>query len=551
LFGKNTFPEKNMAKRGGNCLLALVFFATLWNLNIPLVQAQAIPRSRQAIKYLNPIHEKSYLNECQDRVIKKKSFKSTMIDGAEPIANREVGLFASVENSQLSDGIYLEELLNRPEVSGVACLLTWSQLEPTENVYNWHLLDELLGKLSRNQKLLLLRVSTCGVDAPTSQADKANLSDTPKWVFDAGVKALPYTGRDSKEHLMPIYWDSTYLAKWSNFIHELGARYDKNTNMHSIGITGGGALGSTLIVPDFLANKANYDALEQKLKTEFGMNPRQLVEHWKYVADLFPKAFPTARLNFDIDPPTPNRAGQDTLDEICDYLVFRYGERIYLTRQNVCDAKHGFDQYRILLKFRPDTLTGYELSSTINPDSLDKIAKLALDDGISFAEVPAQFFSSKDARIKTALEQLRAHLGYQLVSQKIDFPSNVRSGEPLRAAFTFLNLGAAAPMKPSRYLDKDRASSYRIQLELRDSSGKPVVLSLHTPSVPTNRWATGKSINWEEELKMPKLPPGTYSVWVSLVDTDSKRKLNVLDATSKDRPRTKFDIAAGSVKVVE
>lgn len=82
------------------------------------------------------------------------------------------------------------------------------------------------------------------------------------------------------------------------------------------------------------------------------------MEHWKYVADIFPKAFPHTRLNFDIDPPTPNRAGQDSLDEISDYLIYRYGQRIYLTRQGIGDAKHGFDQYRVLLKFHGDTLTG-------------------------------------------------------------------------------------------------------------------------------------------------------------------------------------------------
>jgi hypothetical protein len=544
-------------------------FATLWNLSL---NAWATPNTKQVIQYLNPIHEKSYLNESQDRAIKKKSFKSSALEGSQPIANCEIGLFATLDSQKLagpSSLAYLcdvDNLLKHPSVNGISCLIAWKQLEPSENTYNWQILDELLDKCARYHKPLILRVSTCGIDSAfdakgnRNDTDKASpqdtskaTSDTPQWVFASGVKSLLYAESDGEPHLMPIFWDNTYLAKWSNFVQALGARYDKNPNLHSVGITGGGTLGSTNVVPDFTSNKANYEDLSNKLKSEFGMSPRQLVEHWKYVSDLFPKAFPTARLNFDIDPPTPNRAGQDTLDEICDYLVFRYGERIYLTRQDVINAKHGFDQYRIILKFKGDTLTGYQLGPKVQPEVLEKISQTALDDGISFAEIPCQFFLSHDESITKWLGELRAHLGYQLVSQKVDVATPIKSGEPLKAAFTFLNLGSAAPMKPSRYFDKDRASSYKVQLELRDQSGKPVVLSLHTPSIPTNRWLGRKPVSWEEELKMPKLAPGQYSVWVSLVDADSNRKLNLLDARSEGNPNPhpECEIAAGTVQVVE
>jgi len=526
--------------------LTLLAIAALWNLNCDF--ALAAPNPKQVIQYLNPIHEKSYQNESQDRAIKKKSFKSQEIEGVKAIANPEIGLFAILDNDKLNDSAYVDSLLKDESINGLSCLIAWKELEASEDVYNWKVLDDLLAKCASSRKLLIFRVSTCGID--TGVGGK-NSSDTPHWVFDSGAKSLPYEGVDGKEHLMPIFWDGTYLAKWSNFIRSLGERYDKNAGIHSIGITGGGTLGSTNVVPDFTANKGNYDTLAAKLKSDFGMCPRQLVEHWKYVSDIFPKAFPTARLNFDIDPPTPNRAGQDTLDEISDYLVFRYGERIYLTRQNVSNAKHGFDQYRVLLKFKGDTLTGYQVSPLVTGEALGKIAQISLDDGISFAEIPGTLCLSKDDDIAKCLQGLRSHLGYQLVSQKVNLPADLKSGEALKASFTFLNLGSAAALKPSRYLDKDRASSYKVQLELRDQQGKPVVLSLHTPTIPTNRWAAGKPVSWQEDLKMPRLAPGQYSVWISLVDPDSKRKLNVLNATGTKDPQLGFEFSAGSVRVTQ
>lgn len=496
-------------------------------------------KAGEFLKYFNPVHEKTYLNDSQDRIIKKRSFKGTEIAGAQAISNKELGLFAVVDLAQIKDDNLLKDILAQPSVNGLSVMVPWSSAEPTEGQYDWKQIDHLLELAAQNKKSVILRVTTCGLTD----------SDTPKWVYDAGAKSVSFTAAEGKPCVMPIFWDSSYLAKWSNFINALGSRYDKNQALHSVGITGGGVSGGTLVIPN-IENKEEHTKVETSLKSEFGMNQRQLVQHWKYVADLFPHAFPTCRLNFDIDPPTANRAGEDSLDEISDYLIYRYGQRVYLTRQNIADAKHGFDQYRVLLKFKPDTVTGYRLAPAITAESLDKLAKFALDDGISFVEVPAQFFTAKNDTVVKTLEQLRSKLGYQLVSQNITLPADIKSGQPLKASFTFLNLGSAPAMRPSRQFDKDVASSYKVQLELRDGNGKPVMLSLHTPEIPTQKWIAGKPVTWEEELKMPKLTPGQYSVFLSLVDVDTKRKLQMLDAVTPDHMTAQDTIAAGKLQVV-
>src|SRR5579875_955851 len=498
------------------------------------------------LKYFNPVQKKSYLNESQDRVIKKKAFKTTAQADMVPVPNREIGIFAVIKPGDLADDKLTEGLLARPDVNGLSVTLPWKQLEPAEDEFNWTGVDHLLDIVKQHDKTLILRVSTGGLDLPGEE------SDTPGWVFDAGVQSLTYTGADGKSRRIPIFWDSNYLANWRNFVKAMARRYDSNPAIHSIGITGGGIAGGTAVVPD-LPGGGNKDAareLEQKLKKEFGMNQRQLVEHWKYVADIFPKYFTSARLNFDIDPPVAHRAGQDALDEISDYLIYRYGQRIYLTRQNVADDRHGFDQYRVLLKFRHDTLTGYQLSPGIKPGSLQKLAQNALDDGVSFAEVPTALLASQEAAVKGPLAYLASHVGYEILSRKATVAPEIRSGQPLKASFSFLNLGAAAPMRPNRTFDKDVASSYRVLIELRAADGKPVVLSLHTPPTPTNEWVSGKPVSYEEELKMPQLPPGDYTVFLWMVDADKKRKLQLLDAISQDRPTPAYSIPLGKVHVL-
>ena len=512
----------------------------------------------ELMKYLNPLQKKGYLNQAQDRIIKKKSFKTGDLPAGPVVSNKELGFFAIVPPARFADSQYVEDLLSNQRVNGISVLIPWKLLEPGDDEYNWQTVDSLLSLCEKSQKSLILRVSTCGVDLPAQsdgsggQAD----SDTPSWVFAQGAQSVSYSSADGKKHLMPVFWDAKYLASWGNFIKSLGKRYDASPSLHSVGITGGGFAGGTAVVPDCSGTsstreeKAEAASLMQTLQKDHGMTSRQLVEHWKYVADVFPKRFPTARLNFAINAPTLNRAGEDTLDEISDYLVYRYGERIYLTRQNLRSARHGFDDYRVLLKFRNDTLTGEQLTAELPAKDMERLARFALDDGISFLEMTPELLSSSDPDTQAALDKLASHIGFQVLSQKAELPAEVVSGEPLKVSFSFLNLGAALPLRPERQFDKDMAASFKVQVELRGADGKAVVQNIHTPGTPTNKWTPGTVVSWQEDLKMPPLPPGQYRAFLSLIDPVTKRSVNILDGTVAERLVPSASIALGTIRVV-
>lgn len=519
-------------------------------------------KTKEFFKYLNPIPEKNYTNESQDRVIKKRKFKPIAFPGAKPILNPELGLFAIIPTEKTSDIAFMEELAARPDVNGISIMVPWQSIEKTEGECDFSAIDQAIEVVKKHNKTLILRVTTCGLNDGVK-------SDTPDWVFQAGVKTLTYKDSEGKEHQAPIFWDGTYMAKWSNFIASLGEKYDNNKYIHSVGITGGGVLGSTLVVPDFAVfedqdsetlaqegaagatgSKSAYGELCNILRKEHKMSERQLVEHWKYVGDIFPKAFKNVPLNFDINPPLLGRKGQDALDEISDYLVYRYGQRVYLTRQNIKNAKHGFDQYRVFLKFHPDTLTGYRLRPDFDLAEAAKLVNMAGEDGISFCEVPPEVLKSEDATVKAALSDIQSHLGYQIISKEVKIPNNAKVGEPLNASFTFLNLGATGAMLPSRHNDKDVPSSYKIQLELRNETGKVVFRSHHTPVIPTYDWVSDKPITWEKQLRMPEhMKPGKYSVYLSLLEPDSKKHIRFLNAIAQGDPKTELEAPLGSIEI--
>jgi len=521
-------------------------------------------KTKEFFKYLNPVPEKNYTNESQDRVIKKKKFKPIAYPGAKPVLNPELGLFAIIPNEKINDMAFMEELAARPDVNGLSIMLPWQSIEKSEGEYDFSAIDRALEIVKKQNKTLILRVTTCGLSN-----DSGVKSDTPDWVFQAGVKSITYKDNEGKEHQAPVFWDGTYMAKWSNFISALGEKYDDNKSIHSVGITGGGVLGSTLVVPDFAvfedqdsealaqegaagatAPKSAYGELCSILRKEHKMSERQLVEHWKYVGDIFPKAFKKVPLNFDINPPLLGRKGQDALDEITDYLVYRYGQRVYLTRQNIKNGKHGFDQYRVFLKFHPDTLTGYRLRPDFDLAETAKLPHMAGEDGISFCEVPPEVLKSEDATVKASLNDLQSHLGYQIVSKEVKIPNSAKVGEPLNASFTFLNLGATGAMVPSRHNDKDVPSSYKIQLELRNESGKVVFRSHHTPVIPTYDWVSDKPITWEKQLRMPEhMQTGKYSVYLSLLEPDSKKHIKFLNAIAQGDPKTEMEAPLGSIEI--
>jgi hypothetical protein len=523
-------------------------------------QTMAKNRATGYLKYLNPLpQKKGYLNESQDRLIKKQKFNVGDLNAGKLIRNPEQGLFVILSSDKLCQTESADALLSDEKVSGISVLIPWKVLEPAEEKYDWTVLDGLLALCQKHNKTMILRVSTCGVDQP-GEGGKA-CADTPAWVWETGAKSVKYLDKSGNPHLMPIFWDQTYLAAFSNFINEMGSRYDKNVLIHSVGITGGGFRGGTAVLPGFIeakggektaSNESGLTSAEQiddYLRKQQEMTQKKIVDHWKYVADLFPQAFANTRLNFAINPPTPNRAGEDALDEISDYLLFRYGQHIYITRQDLKNGRHGFDDYRVQLKFRQDTYCGVSLLPGLDADDMARLSRTALDDGISFVELPPEILSSPDPVIKQSLDKLAGHLGYQIITQKAAIPAEIQAGDPLKAEFSFVNAGDTSPKRPVREMDKDVASSYQIMIELKDASGKVVARILHTPDKKTERWKSGEIISWQKSLKMPQLPGGEYQASVSLYDRGLDRKLNILDGRDAENQQVGNEIALGKLKI--
>src|SRR5438477_8528686 len=88
-------------------------------LSVVAVPAFSKNEAVELLKYLNPIQEKGYVNEKQDRLIKKKSFKASELPNIEPAWNKEIGLFAEVNPKEIDNPAAIENLLAKPNVNGL------------------------------------------------------------------------------------------------------------------------------------------------------------------------------------------------------------------------------------------------------------------------------------------------------------------------------------------------------------------------------------------------------------------------------------------------
>jgi len=103
--------------------------------------------------------------------------------------------------------------------------IRWSVLNPEEGVYNWDPLDVQLNQAIKNGKQYAFRVFTMAGEIYGGHA-------VPKWVLRKGALILP-----SGE---PDYSNCVYQEEWGRFVEKLVERYDGNTNIAFIDISGYG-----------------------------------------------------------------------------------------------------------------------------------------------------------------------------------------------------------------------------------------------------------------------------------------------------------------------
>lgn len=147
--------------------------------------------------------------------------------------------YQAIRIVSFGDNCNLEADANLANVYAGNVLVYWSQIETSENIYNWSPIDTPAQAWINAGKHWILRVSTCGQAGWTSSCSNymqnVSAQGTPQWVLNAmhtaGDNPASYTVNGA---VVPKYWSTTFISKFNNFLKALGQRYNGSDSLEYV-----------------------------------------------------------------------------------------------------------------------------------------------------------------------------------------------------------------------------------------------------------------------------------------------------------------------------
>jgi Beta-galactosidase len=130
------------------------------------------------------------------------------------IAEIPNGVFALIKGSAPTG----PSVLSNPDVDGISLRTGWEDVNPSEDVYDWHYFDTEIQKATNAGKKVLIRVVEGG-------------TNIPQWVLDASAAASEPTFSFYSSGVLitqPVFWAPTLLANKAKLMAAFGARYNAN-----------------------------------------------------------------------------------------------------------------------------------------------------------------------------------------------------------------------------------------------------------------------------------------------------------------------------------
>ncbi|MBV8359428.1 MAG: beta-galactosidase [Deltaproteobacteria bacterium] len=189
-----------------------------------------------------------------------------------------------------------EWVLNDPYIDGIAYRATWSKLEPRDSEYFFSELDNVLAQARSYGKGVSLIV----------QAGHT----TPTWVYAQGAAAFHFVWDQNygaalcSDAKIPVPWDPIFQANWASFLGTLGRRYNSNSTLVFVYLTGINGSGAETALPANNGKNPIYDTNGAVLCMSnndawrwqaIGYTRQRVEAAWIQIANLYAAAFPQKR----------------------------------------------------------------------------------------------------------------------------------------------------------------------------------------------------------------------------------------------------------------
>jgi hypothetical protein len=192
----------------------------------------------------------------------------------------DYGVFALVGDS----ASVLSTSLQNSSVDGISLRQSWSEVEPTDGVYDFTYLDSQVKAARSAGKLVAIAI-------------KAGVG-TPAWLFNEGARGFNTVDPSGCQNVVvPVPWDPVFLSKWTTFIQKVGAHY-AGTPIGRIQLTGFNLGTEETLLPANTGQvvqgcTTNNDVQEWQ---DLGYTGALVKSAWTRITATFAGAFPGSRV---------------------------------------------------------------------------------------------------------------------------------------------------------------------------------------------------------------------------------------------------------------
>lgn len=296
-------------------------------------------------------------------------FFFTLQLAAQIISPPPTGIFCSCgPTTGVGPGSVNPTIASKPFVKGILVRVGWQLMEPSDNQYNWSLIDEQIAAAQSFGKKISLAIGS-GISIP-------------QWVLNAGTQSLVTSVPFNDTIAVP--WDSIYLDQWTEFISALGNRYQNDTTIVLVYMTHSTSNGYEMQLP-FVTTPSLQAA---------GYTDAKMIQSWKTVINAFNMAFPNHYLTNDFHPVNgSNAVGDSVYAHAVEVMGDRYGASAWWWTQkntNVYPA-----QYTILQNSATNNpFSGVQMayngtndSTAFGPGGMPVALELAISHGVCYWEI--------------------------------------------------------------------------------------------------------------------------------------------------------------------
>lgn len=185
----------------------------------------------------------------------------------------------------------IDALLGNPAISGIAFRPLWSDLEPSDNSFDFSKIDDVLSRLSSHGKTLQL-IIVPGFYSPSWLVSQLPSCD-PQPTAGCGKASfkIPYGPNAGKTADLPLPWNQTYKAAWQNFLSNLAKQYGNNNNFVSIAVAGPTSVSAEMSMPDDLTKWSKLLKFFYPNDSSYWDSDKAFVSEWQKMIDFYGQTF--------------------------------------------------------------------------------------------------------------------------------------------------------------------------------------------------------------------------------------------------------------------